>query len=140
LERHDLLYLIRSHEVAETGTKILDCGGGRAVLTVFSSAAYPAGEGFNLGAVIHVDKEGGCHSTEFSHGECVHDNVVKDPYGGALRNLITASKRKLEKAFQSISIAAPADSKDGEVTSEQWAIVMSETLELPDIPWMLAIN
>jgi serine/threonine-protein phosphatase with EF-hand domain len=136
LERHDLLYLIRSHEVAETGTKILDCGGGRAVLTVFSSAAYPDGEGFNLGAVIHVDKEGGCHSAEFSHEECVHDNAVKDPYGGALRNLITASRRKLEKAFQSLSIAIHADNKDGEVTPEQWAAVMSETLELPDIPWM----
>jgi diadenosine tetraphosphatase ApaH/serine/threonine PP2A family protein phosphatase len=135
LERHDLLYLIRGHEVAETGTKILDCGGGRAVLTVFSSAAYPDGEGFNLGAVIHVDKEGGCHSTEFSVEECVHDNVVKDPYGGALRNLITASKRQLEQAFRAKSIAS-ADNMDGVVTSEQWATVMSQTLELPDIPWM----
>jgi diadenosine tetraphosphatase ApaH/serine/threonine PP2A family protein phosphatase len=139
LERHDLLYLIRGHEVVETGTKILDCGGGRAVLTVFSSAAYPDGQGCNLGAVIHVDKEGGCHSSEFSHEECVKENEVKDPYGGALRHVIAASKSKLEKAFTAIAVATPEPTDDYDevtVTSLQWAQVMSETLELPDIPWM----
>jgi diadenosine tetraphosphatase ApaH/serine/threonine PP2A family protein phosphatase len=133
LERHNLKYLIRAHEVAEAGTKILDVGGGRSVMTVFSSAAYPDGKGENLGAVIHLDSGGGCRSSEFSQKQCSKKPESKThPYQAAIHSLIASNQVTLAAVFESF---APEE-KGGMISTEDWAYVMDVTLEVPDIPWI----
>jgi Ca2+-binding EF-hand superfamily protein/diadenosine tetraphosphatase ApaH/serine/threonine PP2A family protein phosphatase len=138
LNRHGLLYLIRGHEVAEQGTSLINCGDGRSVLTVFSHSEYPNGEGNNLGAFIKLHSDGKYELVKFSkkdrttadHVSCRRTKALaaEDPYVQSLRTLISSSKHKLEKSFQ---MAAPF----GVISPEEWAEVMADTLDLPEIPW-----
>lgn len=56
LQRHGLQKLVRSHEVVERGWRAMECGEGCEVITVFSSAGYPDGNGLNLGAVVVLEE------------------------------------------------------------------------------------
>ena len=144
LSRHDLKYLIRAHEVAEEGAKIIDCGAGRSVMTVFSHSEYPNGEGTNLGAFVNLHKDGEYELVKFSRDTKLkqggnnnnnnNNNQLnpKDPYVGTLKSLIVSNKHKLEKMFSSM---AP----NGSITPSKWAEVMAKSLELPEVPWLVLI-
>jgi len=69
LERHDLRCIIRSHEHVQQGTQILDCGEGREVVTVFSTANYPAGEGDNAAAVLKLCQDGKYEPIIFTYSD-----------------------------------------------------------------------
>ena len=69
-EAHGLRRLVRSHQLCAIGWERHDCGGDVELFTVFSSADYPAGEGFNRGAVLRVidGADGGVEALEFESG------------------------------------------------------------------------
>ncbi|CAB9506487.1 protein phosphatase PP1 [Seminavis robusta] len=129
LERHELKYLIRAHEPFEDGFNHQDIDeGGRGVITVFSTANYPDGEGTNRGAVLHLDEE----TKEF---ETVSFEFQEKSGGGAkpyevmLKSFVDDNKSKLTKAFRE------AQDDNGMVSIGQWKDIVAETLELPDVPW-----
>jgi hypothetical protein len=131
MDHHGLKYIIRSHEPVEQGTERLDCGDGRAVVTVFSTAAYPNGEGTNLGAVVELDKEGSCLPIEFSYnhrGADTSRSEGSNAYVVALRSFIMEKRSKLDREFKSIE-------NGGLITISQWADIMTKSLDLADIPW-----
>ena len=53
-----LKYIIRAHEPVEDGSQLWETitEDGRGVVTVFSTASYPYGEGTNLGAVLELNE------------------------------------------------------------------------------------
>ena len=59
LQDHNIKYLIRAHEPVERGTLTMACGDDKYVVTVFSAADYPNGEGNNLGAILKIDNNNG---------------------------------------------------------------------------------
>lgn len=69
LDRHGLKYLIRAHEHVEQGSQLLDCGEGKGVVTVFSTANYPFGEGTNAGAILKLDQKGDYESISFTYSD-----------------------------------------------------------------------
>ena len=135
LERHNLLYLIRGHEPIEEGFDVIDCGNNRSVITVFSSAAYPGGQGHNKGAIITLDPEDGTYNTETfvysgQGNKCSLRRRVSSLHSlSMIKSIVGANKRKLERAFTDIQFF------DGFVTVEEWEAVLSEVLELKEMPW-----
>lgn len=69
LDRHGLKYLIRAHEHVEQGSQLLECGDGKGVVTVFSTANYPFGEGTNAGAILKLDQKGYYESISFTYSD-----------------------------------------------------------------------
>ena len=129
LERHGLQFLIRGHEVAETGTQVMECGNDKAVVTVFSTANYPNGEGTNMGAVVFLDQEGNATSTEFQYDEPDGSAPQDDPEK-ALQSCLLQKRSQLVEAFEAIQ-----KQSNGTVTPQQWSSVMNNTMELSQIPW-----
>ena len=136
LERHELKYIICAHEPFEDGFyhhhKGIG-GGDRGVVTVFSTANYPCGEGENMGAVLHLDDEIGVYEIKsFIHKEpsSSGDGANTKIQTMFLRSFIDDHKSKLTKAFRAIQNA------NGRVTCEQWADIVGDLLDLPDVPWM----
>jgi len=148
LERSGLKYLIRGHEPVEAGIGILECGHGRQVITVFSAAAYPAGEGTNSGAILQLLPDGTYRTYDFlpqhaAAATAAHESEAAEAststvarphkHNGmswqAVRSLIAGNKGRLEKAFQE------RQDSHGKVSTNVWAQVMAEQLELPEMPW-----
>ncbi|CAB9504830.1 protein phosphatase PP1 [Seminavis robusta] len=126
LDRHELKYIIRAHEVVEEGHCKHDLGEGRGVITIFSSANYPAGEGTNSGAVVFLNDQSGEYTTkDFIHKEGSGDDSAM--LAALLGTFVDGHKSHLTKAFRE------KQSKDGVVTCEEWADVIAELLDLPDI-------
>ena len=126
LQRHGLTTLVRSHQVVEDGWARLDCGEGTEVLTVFSSASYPDGNGMNAGAVIELAHGGEWQPHAFAHeilGGCATASTQR-----SLLELIVAHKHRLAEAFGAVA------SGEGRVSLDVWARVMKDELKLP-IDW-----
>mmetsp|Transcript_9681 Transcript_9681/g.16108 ORF Transcript_9681/g.16108 Transcript_9681/m.16108 type:complete len:630 (-) Transcript_9681:27-1916(-) len=130
LKRHNLMYLIRGHEVAEKGVNQMECGEGRSVMTLFSHSEYPNGTGSNLGAFCQLHKDGHYDMIKFSRMNKRFTKKVDrdDPYVETLKTLIANNKHKLEKAFKEV---APT----GEISAHEWIEVMANTLNMPEVPW-----
>ena len=137
LARHGLQYMIRAHETCPEGYSIDDVGDNRAIITVFSTADYPNGEGFNDGAVFILNEMSGEYDApRFNHDE-ENDQDGDDDRGGGdaftsswLTSIIGANKTKLTKAFQK------KESSDGTITIQEWADILSKKLDLPDVKWV----
>lgn len=128
LDREGLDYLIRAHEPFEAGTNLHDVGGGKGVVTIFSTANYPDGEGTNNGAVLFLDEITGEYETpSFIHQE--RDAPASGSYESWLTSIVDGNKSQLVKAFRK------AEDKDGLVTVFDWADIVADTLDLPDIAW-----
>ncbi|KAL7574305.1 hypothetical protein ACA910_012547 [Epithemia clementina (nom. ined.)] len=147
LQRHNLMHLIRGHQVVAHGVQDVACnshvvstdnsGNNKAtsVLTVFSAAAYPAGMGSNEGAIVHLNPHTGtyeverysfsdvCASSEQSRQEATEQAITQ------VRSLIGCHKSKLEAAFRQVQ------SPQGTVSIDHWTEVMSKTIETPGMPW-----
>jgi len=144
LDRHDLKFIIRAHEPFETGTNHHDCGDGRGVVTIFSTANYPEGEGTNHGAVLHLDDIAGTYETvSFIHHDDGEEADDKSAGGGSLGSksagggyhhfltkFIDDHRSKLANAFREKQTPA------GTVTIEEWAKIIADVLELKDVPWL----
>ncbi|KAL7574306.1 hypothetical protein ACA910_012548 [Epithemia clementina (nom. ined.)] len=150
LQRHNLIHLIRGHQVVAHGVKIVACntnvmttdnsGNNKAtttpsILTVFSAAAYPAGRGSNEGAILHLNPHTGTYEIErysFS-GVCASSEQSRqeatEQASTQVRSLIGCHKSKLEAAFRQVQ------SPQGTVSIDQWTEVMSKTIETPGMPW-----
>lgn len=126
LDREGLTYILRGHEPAENGTQVLDCGDGKAVVTVFSNANYPNGDGVNLGAVVQVDGEGNAQSVEFSYAG--RKSTTEADAEKVLQSIIVDNRNSLIRAFETVQ-------KGNKVTPQQWIKVMESTLMIPDVPW-----
>jgi len=130
LQREGLQYLIRAHEPFEEGTYTHDVGDGKAVITIFSTANYPFGEGTNNGAVLFLNEQTGEYKTpNFIHkdlGEISH----KDHAKAVLSQFVEGSRSQLARAF------GEKQDRKGYVSVKVWVSVMASTLELPDIPWL----
>jgi len=132
LERHELRYLIRAHEVVETGYCKHDVGDDRGVITIFSSANYPAMEGTNHGAVLFLDDQTGEYETkDFIHkedNESQESNLLQAVLGA----FVDGHKTHLTKSFRE------AQDDNGHITCEQWADTIAELLDLPDasLTWL----
>lgn len=154
LDRHDLKYIVRGHEPAELGMQVLDCGDDKAVVTVFSTASYPNGEGDNLGAVVTLDEtRGGLNSTcspldfTYSARQQEETNEGGDALGGnsleILKAMIYNKRRDLEQKFITFANRRNGgrnkendDNDDSShVTITQWVDILSNTLDLQDVPW-----
>jgi diadenosine tetraphosphatase ApaH/serine/threonine PP2A family protein phosphatase len=132
LKRHGLLYLVRGHEVMEQGVNAMACGPDCEVVTVFSSASYPNGQGSNLGAVLNLDSGGSYSSVAYSYEQALHlEGERSVDVIGIVRNLIKSNKSKLERAM------VAASDKEGRVSIDQWCALMGQTLELDDLPWRI---
>lgn len=135
LEQNELQYLIRSHEPVEDGVEVMQCGHGRSVITVFSAAAYPAGQGDNAGAIIQLHPSGGFQTLDFqpvkdhANDRIVHSDHHHITSEQAVRSLIVSNKVGLEKSFRE------KQDKKGQVSIDVWAKVMADQLELPEMPW-----
>jgi diadenosine tetraphosphatase ApaH/serine/threonine PP2A family protein phosphatase len=128
LLKHDLRYLVRGHELVQNGVASINCGKGTSVITVFSAAAYPADEGSNMGAVLHLKADGTYQSEAYSFKDAASSISQSRSAASSekIRSLIGCNKTKLEKAFQSFG---------QKITIDQWATVMDKTLDLSGIPW-----
>lgn len=132
LERHDLKYIIRAHEVVESGHCHHDVGDGKGVATIFSSANYPAGEGTNHGAVMFLnDKTGEYSIKDFIHIEDGESNDSK-VFKAFLESFVDGHASQLIEAFKEV------ENGNGHVNCEQWADTIAELLELPDtiLTWL----
>jgi len=130
LKREGLRYIIRAHEPFEDGTYTHDVGDGLGVITVFSTANYPFGEGTNNGAVIHLNEETGSYETpSFLHKQM--SSCSAKSYEVILTNLVEANKIKLTKSFRKRE-----NPDTGYVGVIEWAVIMMKRLDLPDVPWM----
>ena len=130
LEREGLTHLIRSHQLVESGCEAIEldeddgfarfrnqganaapAGPGRTVLTVFSSAGYPDGDGLNSGAFVTVDEsDGKWEVTEFFHEDLPGlesssgssgsgETSGSDRAQRSLLELLVAHKHRLAEAF-----------------------------------------
>jgi diadenosine tetraphosphatase ApaH/serine/threonine PP2A family protein phosphatase/Ca2+-binding EF-hand superfamily protein len=139
LDRHNIKYLIRGHEPVERGLDELRVGHGHYVLTVFSNASYPNGEGTNLGAVVHLDGKDEYRHDTFSYSDaCTKikqtSQTITDETIATLRSMIASRRIKLQTAFRGL------ENKDGRVSSSDWVQVMSTELDLPGMPWRLLLG
>ena len=164
LEREGLTHLIRSHQLVESGCEAIEldeddgfarfrnqganaapAGPGRTVLTVFSSAGYPDGDGLNSGAFVTVDEsDGKWEVTEFFHEDLPGlesssgssgsgETSGSDRAQRSLLELLVAHKHRLAEAFAAAEAAeATKKRSSGRVTLDQWVGVMEG--ELPDLP------
>ncbi|CAB9510566.1 Phytochrome-associated serine/threonine-protein phosphatase [Seminavis robusta] len=126
LDRHNLQYIVRGHEPAEMGTQVMHCDDDKAVITVFSTANYPNGEGDNLGAVVSLDQEGNASAIDFHYDGSINQ---EDPEK-VLQSILIEKRNELVSAFSAIQ-----QQSNGTVTPQQWSQVMNDTLQIPDIPW-----
>mmetsp|Transcript_489 Transcript_489/g.1376 ORF Transcript_489/g.1376 Transcript_489/m.1376 type:complete len:768 (-) Transcript_489:38-2341(-) len=141
LERHSLRYLIRAHEPFEDGfqvhhefaldeTKEDNPNHKGGVITVFSSANYPNGEGTNKGAVLVLNEETGAYTTPtFQHSAA----PAEPDYETWLTSIVHAHKKRLVQAFREES---RDNNKKSTVTTDQWIDVLSSVLDLADVPWI----
>jgi Ca2+-binding EF-hand superfamily protein len=161
LKRYNLKYLIRSHQPVERGVQTQDCGDDCFVVTVFSTANYPNGEGSNNGGVIHLDKEGNCNSVEFKFGGGIDytqtiQSILSETATTILNyhrvlwhdtqrdEKVIENDRSLEEILRTY-VADKSDAlgdyfgavedKDGLVTKLQWAVAMEDVLDLKDVQW-----
>lgn len=161
LKRYGLKYLIRSHQPVERGVQTQDCGDDCFVVTVFSTANYPNGEGSNNGGVIHLDKEGHCNAVEFKYGGGLdYSHTIQSLLSGTAETILnyhrvlwhdaqrdekpTDNERSLEELLRSyvadkrddleVYFEAVEDN-DGLISKLQWAIAMEDVLDLKDVRW-----
>lgn len=132
LERNNLKYIIRGHEVVQNGVRDMKCGQG-SIVTVFSAAAYPAETGSNSGAFLHLYDDGSLAKESYSVRDISvsHKKAIQESTEYALpkvRSMIGCNLSKLEKAFTKVEI-------NGMVTVEEWSKVMAETVPSPGMPW-----
>lgn len=106
---HGLKYLIRSHEPVDAGYEILECDEhGMSAVTVFSAASYPAGAGFNHGAIVRLDSENGGDATFDSYGEsdtddASHGLTTQEKLSHtfkAFADVVAANRATLEEEFE----------------------------------------
>lgn len=108
LKKHGLKYLIRSHEPLDAGYELVECDQhGMSLVTVFSAASFPAGEGFNNGAIarLHCDKGGDVTFLTYGEGKDDRGLTTKEltETFKALANTVTANRAALEKEFASLA-------------------------------------
>ena len=134
-EAHGLRRLVRSHQLCAIGWERHDCGGDVELFTVFSSADYPAGEGFNRGAVLRVidGADGGVEALEFESG-CGAGAEARSARAAARGTLslvsrLSAHSHRLREAFEA---AAPG----GRLPVGEWATIMGDVTALP-LDWAL---
>lgn len=133
LDQHNLKYIIRAHEVVETGHCEQDVGDGRGCITIFSSANYPAMEGTNYGAVMFLNDQTGDYETkDFIHKEDGGESKETIVFKGFLSTFVDGHKSSVVEAFEE------EENGDGYVTCEQWADIIANLLELPDstLTWL----
>ncbi len=103
LDRHGLKYLIRAHEHVEQGSQLLDCGEGKGVVTVFSTANYPFGEGTNAGAILKLDQKGDYDSISFTYSDATILDAFRyldtDSNGMLARSEFLAGIEKLNQSL-----------------------------------------
>ena len=141
LERHNLMYLVRGHQVVADGVRDQHCGrddegnATTSVLTVFSAAAYPAETGSNQGAVLHLLPTGAYQTESYSYSDIfastqeAHEEMTEHALT-KVRKLIGCHRSQLEQAFSKIQ------SPEGTVTIDEWAQVMSSTIVTAEgMPW-----
>ncbi|KAL3917434.1 MAG: hypothetical protein SGILL_004714 [Bacillariaceae sp.] len=132
LKTHGLKYIIRAHEPFESGSNHQDIeDNGKAVITVFSTANYPCGQGSNMGAVLHLDETTQEYETVQFKFDAGNEQNGASAYEMLLRPFIDENKSKLTKAFRKVQ-----NNDNGYITIQQWAEVVAEALELPDVPWI----
>lgn len=134
LERSNLQFLVRGHEVVQSGMRDMKCGKDKSVITVFSAAAYPANTGTNRGAILHLNPDGSHVHESYTYSDISVTNEklqqqITDQALAKVRYIIGCNLSKLEKAFSKVQTA-------GRVTREQWAQVMSETVDSCGVPWI----
>lgn len=129
LDRHGLMYLIRSHEPSDEGWTAMDCGDGRFVVTVFSTSDC---DDCNNIAVINLHRDGRILPTRVPQlnppAKLRNDSRVIQ----RLVCMIASNKYKLAEAFDAITPEAAG----GLLTRQQWATVMADVLGLPEVDWM----
>ena len=165
LDRHSVKYLIRAHEPVEDGHTLYDVGGGRGVVTVFSNAAYPYGEGTNMGAVLTLDDSKGTYEAkEFeykddrempSHNRTLgcsfsssslsgfgdtDDETTIDGSGGGhhpeYHETMSSFVNQNRCKLKKKFKEIQDKSTKGYVTPAQWAEVISKVTLLPNVPWL----
>ena len=117
LKRNNLQYLVRGHQMVESGVTDMQCGEDRSVITIFSAAAYPASTGTNEGAIIHLYPDGSQQHETYTMNDISvsNDQLIEETTKEALakvRVMISHKKSQLEKAFAEVQQA-------GRVTIEQ---------------------
>jgi len=122
---HGIKYIIRGHEPVEEGIKIMPCRNDTSVVTVFSTANYPNGQGSNLGAVLHLDEASGeidCTQFRFKKEDNEHyDSQKSEAYKRFLTDYVSQNRAKLEADFKKIEL-------DGLVTTNAWANLMAKRI------------
>jgi len=129
LNKYNLKYLVRSHELVSEGVRFMNCGKGRAVITVFSSAAYPGGQGSNKGAILHLYPDGSYEVEKFAPSVA---NLTSDGGGSGfqtIKSMVAGHKASLDEGFRAV------EDFWGLITIDQWVEVMAEKLDLPNVPW-----
>ena len=136
LQRNGLRLLVRSHQMVERGWEAVDCGDDCELVTVFSSAGYPDGNGMNLGAVLQLSEGGRSYSAiEFAHQSDMQEETSKRAER-TLLELIVSHRHRLAERFATVAAkAAASGSVSSRVTTHEWAAVMAEELQLP-IDWL----
>jgi len=128
LDHEDLKYIIRAHEPFEDGSNFHDVGDGKGVITIFSTANYPEGEGSNNGAVLVLDDITGEYTTpSFIH--TVREGPDPHSYDSWLTTIVNANKSELSKAFRSNG------DDNGTVTIDQWVTIVGKIFEMEEVPW-----
>ena len=143
LQKHNLLYLVRGHQVVAGGVLDQPCsgeggssgGGGTSVITVFSAAAYPGGTGSNEGAVLHMHPNGRYETETYTYRDIIsskeeEEHEATDHAIAKVQNLIGCHRSELERAFRQVQ------TREGTVSIEQWVEVMSNTIaSATAMPW-----
>jgi diadenosine tetraphosphatase ApaH/serine/threonine PP2A family protein phosphatase/Ca2+-binding EF-hand superfamily protein len=124
LDRYNLKYLVRGHEMVKDGTRIRDCGHQRSVITVFSAAAYPCEEGTNMGGIVHLNGDGGYRTESFY----IEEALKRAKKSSKIHSLVRHNKKNLEQAFNEVA-------DEGRIAIAEWAKIMAKTLDLQNVPW-----
>jgi diadenosine tetraphosphatase ApaH/serine/threonine PP2A family protein phosphatase len=162
LKREKLKYLIRAHEPVENGVKEIECGDGKSIITVFSSANYPNGEGWNYGAVLNLtSSDGAFEATQFAYDdtegdviEATESSYVKpfwdwaaqaeeslmvmlgggSPYTSAFEDKLRSYAKSHQLELAQAFVAR--EQSNGLVTRADWATIMEDVLDLHDVSWV----
>ena len=131
LDRHELAYIVRSHEPIEKGIDGLPCGDHKYVVTVFSTASYPNGTGTNLGAVVHIDESNGDMDTVQFEFEQERRQVSRKSQAHIkfLKDYLKTNRQGLEEDFKKVEL-------DSLVTIDDWAKIMSNKLQISGSTWL----
>jgi Ca2+-binding EF-hand superfamily protein len=158
MDRYGLTYIVRSHQPVFDGVEYINCGGERNVVTVFSAASYPDGEGSNLAAIVHLDQHGNCKARKFAYnghakmGKQLQKFMTKSrgklrrmwtertarraknedqlSYEDTLASYIADNRISLEKRFHRL------ENTNGFITVQQWADTMESVLDIRGVPWL----